>query len=101
MAASKKEIDREALLVGLRLRDVRLDGPATVTLYGKGRKSRVVPLMRATASREAPAIAAWAAMVSRRPSATRECVFMMPAAILAAFPMCAINRKLEKPSSTA
>lgn len=41
---------RVSELCGLRLRDVRLDGPATVTLYGKGRKSRVVPLMRATAS---------------------------------------------------
>ncbi len=41
---------RVSELCGLRLRDVRLDDPATVTLYGKGRKSRVVPLMRATAS---------------------------------------------------
>ncbi len=41
---------RVSELCGLRLRDVRLEDPATVTLYGKGRKSRVVPLMRATAS---------------------------------------------------
>ena len=41
---------RVSELCGLRLRDVRLDDPATVTLYGKGRKSRVVPLMRATTS---------------------------------------------------
>ena len=40
---------RVSELCGLRLRDVRLDDPATVTLCGKGRKSRVVPLMRATA----------------------------------------------------
>lgn len=41
---------RVSELCGLRLRDVRLEDPATVTLHGKGRKSRVVPLMRATAS---------------------------------------------------
>ena len=41
---------RVSELCGLRLRDVRLDDPATVTLRGKGRKSRVVPLMRATAA---------------------------------------------------
>lgn len=41
---------RVSELCALRLRDIRLDDPATVTLLGKGRKSRVVPLMRATAS---------------------------------------------------
>lgn len=41
---------RVSELCALRLRDIRLDDPATVTLFGKGRKSRVVPLMRATAS---------------------------------------------------
>ena len=35
---------------GIRPRDVRLDDPATVTLYGKGGKSRVAPLMRKTAA---------------------------------------------------
>lgn len=37
-------------LVDLTLRDVRLDPPAIVTLTGKGRKSRQVPLMPATES---------------------------------------------------
>ena len=37
-------------LVDLRVRDIRLDEPAVVTLTGKGRKSRHVPLMRNTAS---------------------------------------------------
>lgn len=36
-------------LIDLRVRDIRLDAPATVTLSGKGRKSRVVPIMRQTA----------------------------------------------------
>lgn len=35
-------------LIDLRVRDIRLDAPATVTLNGKGRKSRVVPLMKQT-----------------------------------------------------
>jgi len=37
-------------LVDLRLRDIRLDEPPIVTLTGKGRKSRHVPLMKNTAS---------------------------------------------------
>ena len=34
----------------LRVRDVRLEQPATATLHGKGRKARVVPLTAKTAS---------------------------------------------------
>jgi integrase/recombinase XerD len=34
----------------LRVRDVRLEQPATVTLHGKGRKARVVPITTKTAS---------------------------------------------------
>lgn len=41
---------RVSELCALEVGDVRLDSPATVTLFGKGRKSRVVPLMRATAA---------------------------------------------------
>lgn len=37
-------------LVDLRVRDLRFDPPATVTLHGKGRKSRVVPLSSKTAT---------------------------------------------------
>ena len=37
-------------LADLRVRDVRLDPPPIVTLTGKGRKRRQVPLMSATAS---------------------------------------------------
>lgn len=40
---------RVSELCGIDLRDVRLESPATVTLFGKGGKSRVVPLMGATA----------------------------------------------------
>lgn len=36
-------------LVDLRVRDVRMESPAVVTLTGKGRKERSVPLMTATA----------------------------------------------------
>lgn len=34
----------------LRVRDVRLERPATVTLHGKGRKTRIVPITTKTAS---------------------------------------------------
>jgi site-specific recombinase XerD len=37
-------------LVDLRVRDIRFDPPATVTLHGKGRKSRVIPITSKTAS---------------------------------------------------
>ncbi|MCL1882322.1 MAG: site-specific integrase [Defluviitaleaceae bacterium] len=37
-------------LIGLRVRDVRLDTPAVVTIHGKGNKTRVVPIMKDTAS---------------------------------------------------
>ncbi len=35
-------------LIDLRVRDIRLDNPATVTLFGKRRKTRYVPLMTKT-----------------------------------------------------
>jgi site-specific recombinase XerD len=34
----------------LRVRDVRLEQPATVTLHGKGRKTRIIPITTKTAS---------------------------------------------------
>lgn len=37
-------------MIDLRVRDVRLEQPATVTLHGKGRKTRVVPVTAKTAS---------------------------------------------------
>ena len=37
-------------LIDLSLLDIRLETPATVRLYGKGRKVRVVPLMSQTAA---------------------------------------------------
>jgi site-specific recombinase XerD len=37
-------------LVDLQVRDVRLEQPATVSLKGKGRKRRVVPITAKTAS---------------------------------------------------
>ena len=37
-------------IVDLRVRDVRFELPATVTLYGKGRKTRVVPITAKAAS---------------------------------------------------
>lgn len=40
---------RVSELCGITIGDVRLEDPATVTLRGKGRKARVVPLMRPTA----------------------------------------------------
>ena len=40
---------RVSELCGITLRDLRLDDPAVVTLRGKGRKVRTVPLMHATA----------------------------------------------------
>ena len=36
-------------LINLKIRDVRLEAPATVTLFGKGNKIRYVPLMGKTA----------------------------------------------------
>ena len=36
-------------LIGLQVKDVRLDKPETVTLFGKGRKMRTVPMMIETA----------------------------------------------------
>ena len=37
-------------IIDLRVRDVRFEQPATVTLNGKGRKTRVVPISKKTAS---------------------------------------------------
>jgi integrase/recombinase XerD len=37
-------------IIDLNVRDVRLEQPATVTLHGKGRKTRVVPVTAKTAS---------------------------------------------------
>lgn len=37
-------------LVDLRVRDIRFELPATVTVHGKGRKSRVIPITSKTAS---------------------------------------------------
>jgi len=37
-------------MIDLRVRDVRLEQPATVTLNGKGRKTRIVPVTAKTAS---------------------------------------------------
>ncbi len=37
-------------IVDLRVRDVRFEQPATITLHGKGRKTRVVPITAKTAS---------------------------------------------------
>lgn len=37
-------------IIDLKVRDIRLDTPATVRLTGKGRKTRIVPLMQATAN---------------------------------------------------
>ncbi|HZM11725.1 MAG TPA: site-specific integrase [Candidatus Limnocylindrales bacterium] len=39
---------RSQEIVDLRVRDLRLDSPAQVTLTGKGRKTRIVPLMPST-----------------------------------------------------
>lgn len=41
---------RVSELTNLRVRDIRLTQPATITLKGKGRKTRHVPLMSGTAS---------------------------------------------------
>jgi site-specific recombinase XerD len=41
---------RVSELCGITIRDVRPDEPATITLFGKGRKIRSVPLMASTAS---------------------------------------------------
>lgn len=40
---------RVSELADVRIRDVRLDFPATITLYGKGGKVRTVPIMKQTA----------------------------------------------------
>ena len=39
---------RSQEIVDLRVRDLRLDSPAQATLTGKGRKTRIVPLMPST-----------------------------------------------------
>jgi site-specific recombinase XerD len=35
-------------LIDLKIKDIRLDSPAVITLHGKGRKSRQVPIMKNT-----------------------------------------------------
>lgn len=40
---------RVSELADIRIRDVRLDYPSTITLHGKGRKIRTVPIMKQTA----------------------------------------------------
>ena len=35
-------------IIDLRMRDVRLEAPAQVRLFGKGRKTRAIPILRAT-----------------------------------------------------
>jgi site-specific recombinase XerD len=35
-------------LIDLKIKDIRLDNPAVITLHGKGRKSRQVPIMKNT-----------------------------------------------------
>ena len=40
---------RVSELVDIRIRDVRLDFPAVITLHGKGRKVRTIPIMKQTA----------------------------------------------------
>jgi site-specific recombinase XerD len=46
-------------LADLRAQDVRLAPPATIQLTGKGRKSRIVPLMTATTTLLAQYVAEW------------------------------------------
>ena len=46
-------------LIDLSLSDIRLETPATVRLFGKGRKVRVIPLMSQTAAILRKYLAAW------------------------------------------
>lgn len=54
-------------LIDLSLLDIRLETPATVRLYGKGRKVRVVPLMSQTAAILQKYLNMWHLDAVRRP----------------------------------
>lgn len=54
-------------LIDLSLSDIRLETPATVRLYGKGRKVRVIPLMSQTAAILQKYLNAWHLNPSRNP----------------------------------
>ncbi len=56
---------RVSEITGLQVRDVTLDCQVVVQLHGKGRRDRVVPLWKSTAS----ALRAWLAHIARTPDA--------------------------------
>jgi integrase/recombinase XerD len=56
---------RVSEITGLRVADILLDRAAAVRLHGKGRKERVVPLWKSTATQ----LRAWLAQIDRSPQA--------------------------------
>lgn len=54
-------------LIDLSLLDIRLETPATIRLYGKGRKVRVVPIMSQTAVILQKYLSVWHLDPARRP----------------------------------
>ena len=56
-------------LIDLSLLDIRLETPATIRLYGKGRKVRVVPLMSQTAVILQKYLSMWHLDAARKPDA--------------------------------
>lgn len=54
-------------LIDLSLLDIRLETPATIRLYGKGRKVRVVPLMSQTATILQKYLNMWHLDAARKP----------------------------------